>query len=243
MMNASHSSWLDQLSDYLDGGLSEVDRGALEAHLETCPECRSVLEELRALVMSARALGDVPPERDLWPGIAEAIGTPGARRATDGVIELPTATRPRRARSGLFLTVPQLAAASVALALISAAATWWVGPGLASSPGAGAPDATATTTQPSPVFPAADVAGPPPELAAELRRLEGTLDAARGHLEPNTVRILEKNLGVIERAIDESRRALALDPNNGFLREHLDETYREKLDYLREAAGIADWTG
>ncbi len=67
--------------------------------------------------------------------------------------------------------------------------------------------------------------------------------AERGRLEPNTVRILEKNLGVIERAIDESRRALAVDPGNAFLREHLDRTYREKLDYLREAAGIADWTG
>ncbi len=193
---------------------------------------------------SAHALGDVPPERDLWPGIAEVIGAAGLRRARAGVIELPTAARARPKPTGLFLTVPQLAAASVVLALVSAAATWWAGPGLATAPDAGRnADAAAMQVEALAVFPAGEMEGPSPALAAELRRLEATLGAVRGQLEPNTVRILEKNLGVIERAIDESRRALALDPNNGFLREHLERTYREKVDYLREAAGIADWTG
>jgi anti-sigma factor RsiW len=244
MMNETHSSWTDQLSDYLDGGLTEAERDALEAHLEACPACRTVHAELRALVERARALGDTPPERDLWPGIADAIGAPGRQRAAAGVIELPTATRARPTRSGLFLTVPELAAASVVLALVSATATWWVGPGLATAPDVSKKgDVAVPTTEAAAVFPAADVAGPPPELAAELLRLEEALSAARGQLEPNTVRILEKNLGVIERAIDESGWALALDPNNGFLREHLERTYQDKLDYLREAVGIADWTG
>jgi len=244
MMNGSHSSWTDRLSDYLDGQLAPSEREALEAHLAGCGACREVLEELRAIVAGAHALGEVPPERDLWPGIADAIQGPGAARAGAEVIELPTAARGRPRRSGLFLTVPQLAAASVVLALVSAAATWWVGPGLATSQEAGGKGAVpAVTSGAASLFPASDVAGPPPELAAELQRLEEALGAARGRLEPNTVRILEKNLGVIERAIDESRRALALDPNNTFLREHLERTYQEKVDYLREAAGIAEWTG
>jgi hypothetical protein len=243
MMNGSHARWTDQLSDYLDGGLAGADRDALEAHLAECGTCRDVLHDLRALVESAHRLGDVPPGRDLWPGIAAAIGAPAPAARPRDVIELPTAARPR-ARRGLFLTVPQLAAASVVLAVISAAATLWVGPGVATTSALGEKKGTeAAATDAGAVFPAADLGAPPPELAQELRRLEETLAAERTRLEPNTVRILEKNLGVIERAIDESRRALAVDPGNAFLREHLDRTYQEKLDYLREAAGIADWTG
>jgi hypothetical protein len=244
MMNASHSSWTDRLSDYLDGDLTEAEQAALEEHLGACAACREVLEELRAVVSGAHALGDAQPARDLWPGIAEGIGAHGAVPGGADVIALPTAARARPRRTGLFLTVPQLAAASVVLALVSAAATWWVGPGLATAPqGSKKGEPAAAASDPATIFPAADLAGPPPELAPELRRLEQALSAARGQLEPNTVRILEKNLGVIERAIDESRRALALDPNNRFLQEHLERTWQEKLDYLREAAGIAEWTG
>lgn len=244
MMNGSHPSWTDRLSDYLDGDLGASEREALEEHLRDCAPCRHVLDELRAIVTSARALGDAEPERDLWPGIADAIVGPEAAHPVAEVIELPTAARARPQRSGLFLTMPQLAAASVVLALVSAAATWWVGPGLVTSSEAGRKGPPpAATADAEAIFPASDVVGPPPELAAELTRLEEALGEARGRLEPNTVRILEKNLGVIERAIDESRRALALDPGNGFLREHLERTYQEKLDYLREAAGIAEWTG
>jgi hypothetical protein len=243
MMNGSHARWTDQLSDYLDDGLAAADRDALEAHLAACGACRDVLGELRALVESAHRLGDIPPTRDLWPGIASAIGAPALPAKPRDVIELPTAARPR-ARWGLYLTVPQLAAASVVLAVISAAATLWVGPGVATTGAVeGKGGNVAATTDAGAVFPAADPGAPSPELAEELRRLEETLAAERTRLEPNTVRILEKNLGVIERAIDESRRALAVDPGNAFLREHLDRTYQEKLDYLREAAGIADWTG
>jgi hypothetical protein len=126
------------------------------------------------------------------------------------------------------------------LALVSAAATWWVGPGLASRSEGSEAGATPAPTQ---VFPAADVAAPPPELAGELQVLEQTLAQARDKLDPNTVRILEKNLGVIDRAIDESRRALALDPANAFVRDHLERAYQDKVEYLRQAADIAEWAG
>ena len=96
---------------------------------------------------------------------------------------------------------------------------------------------------PAAVSPAATQEEPPPALADELAHLEATLTAARDRLDPTTVRILEKNLDVIDRAIQDSRKALATDPANPFLREHLDRAYQDKVDYLREAAGIAEWVG
>ena len=48
---------------------------------------------------------------------------------------------------------------------------------------------------------------------------------------------------MIQRAIDESVRALTVDPNNPFLRDHLDRAYREKADFLREVNAIVGWEG
>jgi hypothetical protein len=73
--------------------------------------------------------------------------------------------------------------------------------------------------------------------------LEDQLAAVRDALDPNTLRVLERNMAVIERAIEDSRQALALEPGNEFLSRHLEQVYERKLDYLREAAAIADWAG
>src|SRR5215469_11100979 len=48
--NHQHSNsaeQLERLSAYLDGELDETERAALEQHLPTCEECRSLLAELR----------------------------------------------------------------------------------------------------------------------------------------------------------------------------------------------------
>ncbi len=239
MMNTSHSQWIDQLSEYLDGNLAAQPRQALEDHLAECASCRSILGDLEALVAEAATLGDSSPTRDLWPEIADAIREPieaSSSSPRDDVIELPTARSAPAERPGMSFSAPQLAAASVVLVVASAAVTWWVGPGVASR-GLATPLPSAEGEA---AF-VADLGAPAPELASELELLEQAVEGAWGRLEPNTVRILEKNLDVIERAIEESIRALAVDPGNEFLLDHLDRAYREKATYLREAADIAEW--
>ena len=57
------------LHAYLDGQLSPVERGQLEAHLASCPACRARLDEERALIERADALLALatPPERAIPP--------------------------------------------------------------------------------------------------------------------------------------------------------------------------------
>ena len=55
------------------------------------------------------------------------------------------------------------------------------------------------------------------------------------------MRVLDRNLGVIQQAIEDSRRALAQDPGNEFLASHLERVYQRKLEYLRDAAQVAEW--
>src|SRR5881392_514971 len=105
--------WTDQLSEYLDGDLAAPERTTLEAHLASCDGCRTTLEELRRVVTNARALDDRPPAADLWPAVAARIGLSPREQARPVV---------RR----LSFTVPQLAAASVVLALLSGSAAWLI---------------------------------------------------------------------------------------------------------------------
>ena len=53
-----------------------------------------------------------------------------------------------------------------------------------------------------------------------------------------TVKILESNLAAIDKAIDQSRQALAADPANVYLNNHLADARQRKLALLRRATAI-----
>jgi anti-sigma factor RsiW len=218
-----NDQWTDRLSEYLDGELAASERTALEAHLAACASCRSTLDELRRVVARAHALDDRPPTADLWPGIAAQIG----------IVSLTA----RRARRRFSFTAPQLAAASIALALVSAGGAW-----LALRPHAGGPAATALTGAPgAPVSSMVGVGSSANDLryAAQVAGLERALDRGRDRLDTATVRVIERNLRIIDRAIRDARSALAADPANSYLNLHLAQEMRRKLELLRQATVLA----
>jgi hypothetical protein len=74
-----------RLPEYMERDLTGDERIAFERHVEGCAHCRPIVEELKAIVAQAGALGPIEPPRDLWSGIESRIGTPvvalGGRRA------------------------------------------------------------------------------------------------------------------------------------------------------------------
>jgi hypothetical protein len=225
--------WTERLSEYIDGTLPEGDRAALEAHLAACSACATTLEELRRVVTRARALDDRPPAADLWPGIAAAIGvSSGPHR----VVSLEQ----RRERRRVSFTVPQLVAASVALALLSGAAGWL----LVRERNAG-PTSTEATGTPAttPLMTVAGTYETNPRYAAAVAELERALKLRRGGLDTTTVRVIEKNLAIIDRAIRSARSALAADPGNSYLNLHLAEQMRRKVELLQRATALASAEG
>lgn len=213
--------WTDRLSEYLDGDLPPAERRALEAHLETCGPCRTTLHELRRVVARAQALDDGAPAVDLWPGIAEHIG----------VVSLAA----RRAQRRLAFTVPQLAAAAIVLALVSAGSAWLV----AARHPTPLPSVVTQTPPTNSVMMTASVSPFDARTAASVAALEETLASNRGRLDTATVRVIEKNLGIINRAIRDAQSALAADPGNAYLNLHLAHEMRRKLELLRQAATLA----
>jgi anti-sigma factor RsiW len=228
MMN---DRWTDRLSDYLDGELPDGERIALESHLQSCPECSAILTDLRRVVQRARALReDRSPSHDLWPGIASRIGA--SSTASPAIVDL--ASRRLKARRWAF-SLPQLAAAGLALMTLSGGAVW-----LVSSRSRPAPTPTSAAVAASgPVtFPAAMRPTASQSYAAAVADLERVLDQGRGKLDSTTIKVIEQNLAAIDRAIADAQRALEADSANLYLNTHLAETMRRKLDLLRHAAAL-----
>ncbi len=235
--------WTERLSDYLDGRLPDPEAAAVEGHLEECGDCRTTLEELRAVVHRARSLADREPSQDLWPGISEALVQ---GEGQGDVIDLASRTGGGwlGARRVVRLTVPQLAAAALALVLASGSGAWLLRPDLA--PAGGPAPSEVGSDVPAVQAAARELASPDDWADAtqtdELAELEELLARHRSELAPHTVRILEKNLAAIDRAIEDSRRALAVDPGNTFLEVHLERARQRKLEYLRDASVAFQWS-
>lgn len=205
--------WTDRLSEYLDGDLAEPEQAALEAHLATCAACSDALAGLRRIVMRARSLEDRPPSRDLWSGVAKRIGAGPVRRR-------------------LSFSVPQLLAAGIALAVLSGGGAWLLHPDPARVAGRSDP----TTAGAIPVAMGSTLTARSYDSAVD--DLERILAEGRGRLDSTTVRVLEQNLALIDRAITQAQRAVAADSANLYLNTHLAETMRRKIDLLRQAAAL-----
>lgn len=217
--------WIDRLSEYLDGEMDRDERRALEAHLETCRGCVGALADLRAIVARAANLKDTPPEEDLWPGIAERIELDRHSRV------VPIASRRGRDRRFSF-SIPQLAAAAIALILLGAAATWSLreseAPRMATAPAGDSERATTVTIE----FPGER------SYDRAIAELERVLEENQDRLDPETVRTVEHNLALIDRAIEDTRRALAEDPDDPYLHRHLANTMERKVEVLRNATSV-----
>ena len=225
------TDWTEKLSDYLDDELSGDERTALEAALERDVELRRVLEDLRTVRDTAGLLPRHPPESDLWPGIESRI-VAGAEEVT--VVELASAGPGRRSFS---FTIPQLAAAAVALLVLGSASVW-----VAMSSGVGDMETgSPVTVAPAPEAGFVTAPGDVSEFSYEatIADLEEQLQIGRDRLDPKTVEALESSLATIDRAIGRAREALDEDPASVYLNRHLADARTRKLRVLQQAARLA----
>jgi anti-sigma factor RsiW len=220
--------WTPYLSPYVDGEMDAGELGLLEAHLETCAECRVTVRQLRGVLEWAQTYPGTPPARDGWRGIAAAIREPASAEAE--VVDLGAA-RTRRRRPTLGFTVPR-AVAAAALLLLAGAAGWWLrGAGQEPMPAASAMAELA---------PAGGSHAEAALLAAQkystaVAELERAL-LVESRLDTSTARVIRDKLGAIDRAITEARQALAADPESAYLAEHYAHMMGRKLALLRNAS-------
>ena len=223
-------AFTDRLSEYLDDDLRPEERRQVAAHLEQCSECRATLDELRSIVSEAKAVRDSAPSNDLWSAIA-------ARIEPASQLRLRISPFRRAISSRLSFTLPQLAAAGLALMVLSGGLVWMARSGNPRSDFQ--PVSAQVDTDPA-VIPAHFADRHYDEAIADL---QSTLEAERSKLDPETVRVLENNLAAIDQAIDQSRRALQADPSNVYLNTHFADARQRKLVLLRRATALATLGG
>ncbi len=234
--------WTDRLSEYLDGTLDARTRAGVVAHLPGCAECSAALEELRLVKARATALEDRPPAADLWPAIARRLD------------EKPMGVGARIAGwfggARIALTVPQFAAAAALLMVMSGGAAWFLAQRPAAPIAARTGDVFRFAT-PAPgthgvnggngangTNGALNAGYDLTRYDATIADLESVLRTHRAVLDTSTVRVIEQNLAVIDRAIADARSALAADPASIYLNNHLAAQLQAKVQLLQRAAAV-----
>ena len=210
--------WTDRLSEYLDDELDATERRELEAHLTACASCRTTLDELKGVVTRAKSMTDRPPNTDLWAGIEQRIAAMGGSRR-------------------YAFSLPQLAAAGIALMMLSGGAVWMLRQQTIEP---AAPATLATLIDNPPVVPVNLADASYDEAVADLQR---ALEVGRSRLDPETIKVLEASLASIDQAIEQSQRALSADPANTYLYSHLAAARQRKLALLRRVSALADVEG
>ncbi len=170
---SSHVRARADLSDRLDDALDPVEAGWLDAHLEACPDCRSIAAAYATQRLELRAMRDRSPQppRDLWARTAAAIESESRFRDRDG----------NRARTDVWrrrgLAAPS---AFIATALVVAVAaglltsSWRFGGGGTTGSSANA----ALASQTASAAPGSTTAGPTPIAVA--KRVEYLVQDADG---------------------------------------------------------------
>jgi anti-sigma factor RsiW len=205
-----------QFNEYVDGTLAPGEEERAQAHLASCDACRAAVERLRRLRAD---LADLPrsinPPAHVLMGVRAGLAEP---------------TRSAAGRS--WYTRPRLlAAAAVLLVAVSSATTALL---LRQPPDTGTPlPASSLTTGSSSL-----VAVHAMERSYEdaISEVQQALRGQQSGLSPETLRVLQANLDIIDRALGEARAALRADPGNDALSALVRSGYERKLDVLRSAS-------
>ncbi len=211
---------LGRLDEHVDGELHASDAQMLNDHLASCPSCRQQQQGLRELLdQAARLPKELPPARDLWPGI---LGRLQARPTRVPILRLPW--------------LPALAAAALLVAVSSAVTAFLMQGDRSVRPAVATAPTQAETPQ---VVPAAveqatsSLRGVEAEYDRAAQALLTSLEQRGEHLSPETLRVVDDNLRAIDAALEQVRQALVKDPGNASLIRMLTATHQKKIDVLQ----------
>ena len=115
MTNTLRCDQFDELlPDYLEETLAPDARRTADTHVRSCVRCTGLLDDLAGIRAEAASLPVLTPSRDLWSGIAARIEAP--------VVEI--GSRPQVNAPARHIHRAWLAAAAVALMMLSSGTTW-----------------------------------------------------------------------------------------------------------------------
>jgi hypothetical protein len=226
------------ISDFLDGALSPQDQSTLNSHLEECLSCADVSTDLQSIVgfcQSQRGQYAAPPnEKALWLRIRNVIEAGPS----------PAAAAPAPARRNSWnnwlgrsweLSFPQLAASVAAIVLIVSLSTVV---GLRRWQSGGAPNTSSSAKDAGLNVAASNVRDRIFQQQQLISYWNQRAEFNRARWNPQMRETFDRNLKVIDQAVNDSVDALSQNPHDEVSEEMLNAALNEKLSLLKEFAEL-----
>ena len=222
------------LSEFIDGSLASEDHNQVERHLHECGICAEARNDLNAIVVFCREqrgqYEPVPNERALWLRISNTLASEAPARSRS---EMPAEAGWwfRLMNQRWQLSFPQLATSAAAIVLaVSLVAVWGV---RHLSSGSGVQSAGLT-------LPSSGAS-----LQDRYRAQQQVIDYWNQRVELNKARwspqvreTFERNMSVIDAAVNDSMNRLSQNPHDGVSEDILNAALNDKVELLKEFAEL-----
>lgn len=246
------------LIQFFEHEIKDADRSRFDEHVSKCLRCQGLIRDIHGIQSQAADLPEMVPSRDLWSGIESRI-QPEVRSissprwsstsrmwlaaaaaalmiATSGITYLATRRSVNDSAVSVKSAAPVVSAPQVAMAAPEAAVA---APRKSSAsvrrepaPARTTPKVSLASSSSSPRAPTASEIA----FAGEIVQLQSVVAQRRSQLDPETVKVVEDNLKLIDTAVQRARLALKKDPASGFLTRQLDGVLQKKVELLRTVA-------
>ena len=217
------------INEYVDAALDPAERADVERHLAGCIECRALVDDLREVRRQTAALQPMEPPSRVWTRIDRALRqNPRSARPkwrwlpVAALLVIGTAVGVR------YVTSARPAAPAPAVAAPSANGGGAAAPG--SNDSAGSRELAKSVED--------DLLQAEQHYQRAITGLEQIANADKGALDPHTAATLQKNLSVIDQAINESRAALKAQPTSEPAQQSLLDSFKTKVALLQDTVAL-----
>ena len=204
------------MGDYLEGVLPPEEGDKLRDHLESCEDCKELLEDFDDIAQQSRELPRLEPSEAAWPAILRRV-----REARTGTVA-PLAPR-RNWFETIFAPGRFVYAGAAALLLFAAAA------GLVLMRRPASPVAAVSEQD---RFTLAKVEEAERYYKLAIQALNEAVGSPQSGLDPQAAAVVEQNLKVIDTAIQACQNAVAKAPSDLAVRVYLLGAYKSKVEFL-----------
>jgi anti-sigma factor RsiW len=211
------------IQDLIDGKLGPIRRAELEQHLDRCPSCRALADDLQRIHDVAGTIEPHEPPDHVWLQVA------GRLRQEGRVHDRPAPSTVRRAQYAWLAVAAALVLAVGASLMLVLNRT----PQSSEQPAPG--NVAATDAVQSGVE---DLRQAERLLQSGVAKLREGLGPEGQALPSAVASTLESNLQILDRAIDESSAALQKEPQNPAARTSLFDALQRKISVLQDTIAL-----
>jgi tetratricopeptide (TPR) repeat protein len=201
------------ISDFIDGELDGGKTTALKKHLDSCPECQTLLENFQRIKHKAKGLEKAEPSRETWFQIQAAI-----KEKAQAVVPGP------RIRF-LFFPAPLRFAVSAALLILVVVGAMIIGLRIGNQSGI----QNGTSGQ---EYALAKIQEAEQHYKLAIKALWEAVQSQKDNLDPKIAETFRINLELIDASLADCRRAVENDPRNMESRYYLLAVYKKKAELL-----------